>query len=35
MQNGSLYPAIHGLEKRGWVVSNWETAPDRYREFKY
>jgi len=35
MQNGSLYPAIHGLEKRGWVVSNWETAPGRYREFKY
>jgi len=35
VQNGSLYPAIHRLEKRGWVVSNWRTAPDRYREFKY
>lgn len=35
MQHGSLYPALHRLEKRGWVVSKWETAPDRKREFKY
>jgi len=35
MQHGSLYPALHRLEKRGWVVSQWETAPDRNREFKY
>jgi PadR family transcriptional regulator, regulatory protein PadR len=35
MQHGSLYPALHRLERRGWVVSRWETAPDRNREFKY
>ena len=35
MQHGSLYPALHRLEKRGWVVSKWETAPDINREFKY
>jgi PadR family transcriptional regulator, regulatory protein PadR len=35
MQHGSLYPALHRLEKRGWVVSKWETASDRNREFKY
>jgi PadR family transcriptional regulator PadR len=35
MQHGSLYPALHRLERRGWVVSQWETAPDRDREFKY
>src|SRR5258708_32959720 len=35
MQHGSLYPALHRLEKRGRVVSKWETAPDRNREFKY
>lgn len=35
MQHGSLYPALHRLEKRGWVVSKWQTAPDRNREFKY
>jgi len=30
-----LYPALHRLEKRGWVSAKWETAPDRNREFKY
>lgn len=35
MQHGSLYPALHRLERRGWVVSKWETAPDSNREFKY
>ena len=35
MQHGSLYPALHRLEKRRWVVSKWETAPDHNREFKY
>ena len=35
MQHGSLYPALHRLEKREWVISKWEMAPDRNREFKY
>src|SRR6201994_5005929 len=35
MQHGSLYPALHRLEKQGWVTAKWETAPDRNREFKY
>jgi transcriptional regulator len=35
MQHGSLYPALHRLERQGWVISKWETAPDRNREFKY
>jgi PadR family transcriptional regulator, regulatory protein PadR len=35
MQHGSLYPALHRLERKGWVVSKWEVAPDRNREFKY
>jgi PadR family transcriptional regulator, regulatory protein PadR len=35
MQHGSLYPALHRLERKGWVTSKWETAPDRNREFKY
>lgn len=35
MQHGSLYPALHRLEKRGWVSAKWEMAPDRKREFKY
>jgi PadR family transcriptional regulator PadR len=32
---GSLNPALHGLEQRGWVSTKWETAPDRNRELKY
>ena len=35
IQHGSLYPALHRLEHKGWVVSKWETAPGRNREFKY
>lgn len=35
MQHGSLYPALHRLERKGWVISKWEMAPDRNREFKY
>lgn len=35
MQHGSLYPALHRLERRGWVAAKWEIAPDRNREFKY
>lgn len=35
MQHGSLYPALHRMEKRGWITAKWETAPDRNREFKY
>ena len=34
MQHGSLYPALHRLERRGWVISQCETAPGRNREFK-
>ena len=32
---GTLYGALMRLEKKGWIVSKWETAKDRNREFKY
>jgi transcriptional regulator len=35
VEHGSLYPALHRLERRGWVASKWEIARDRNREFKY
>src|SRR5687767_4143865 len=35
VEHGSLYPALHRLERRGWVSSKWEMAKDRNREFKY
>ncbi|MGD0127172.1 MAG: PadR family transcriptional regulator [Terriglobia bacterium] len=35
VEHGSLYPALHRLERQGWVISRWEAAKDRNREFKY
>ena len=35
VEHGSLYPALHRLERKGWVASKWEMAKDRNREFKY
>jgi PadR family transcriptional regulator, regulatory protein PadR len=35
MRHGSFYPVLHRLEKRGWVASKWEAAPDRNQAFKY
>jgi PadR family transcriptional regulator, regulatory protein PadR len=35
VEHGSLYPALHRLERRGWVAAKWEKAADRNREFKY
>src|SRR5271154_17980 len=35
VEHGSLYPALHRLERRGWLASKWEMAKDRNREFKY
>ena len=35
VEHGSLYPALHRLERKGFIESKWETAPDRNREFKY
>ncbi len=35
VEHGSLYPALHRMERRGWIVSKWEMAKDRKREFKY
>jgi len=35
VEHGSLYPALHRLEKKGWLASKWETPKGRNREFKY
>ena len=35
VQHGSLYPALHRLEEKGWIAGKWETAPDIKRDFKY
>jgi transcriptional regulator len=36
VEHGSLYPALHRLERKGWVAAKWETsARNPKREFKY
>jgi len=35
VEHGSLYPALHRLEQKGWLAAKWEMARDRNREFKY
>ena len=36
VEHGSLYPALHRLERKSWVSAKWETAgKDLKREFKY
>jgi PadR family transcriptional regulator PadR len=34
VQQGSLYPALHRLEKRGWLKADWGVA-DSGREAKF
>src|SRR5260370_18570960 len=35
VEHGSLYPALHRLERRAWVSAKWEIPRNRNREFKY
>jgi PadR family transcriptional regulator PadR len=35
VEHGSLYPALHRLERKGWVSSKWEMTKGRNRECKY
>jgi len=34
VQQGSLYPALHRLERRGWIKSHW-AASENNRRAKY
>src|SRR5438309_1704544 len=34
VEHGSLYPALHRLESRGWIASFWGTS-DNNRKAKY
>ena len=31
VETGSLYPALHRLEKRGWVASEWKQTEANQR----
>jgi PadR family transcriptional regulator, regulatory protein PadR len=36
IEHGSLYPALHRLERKRWIAARWQAAAkDQKREFKY
>lgn len=35
VEHGSLYPALHRLERKGWVSAKWESPRGGKREYKY
>ena len=35
VEHGSLYPALHRLEDRGWIVSFWGTSENNRRAKYY
>jgi PadR family transcriptional regulator PadR len=35
VEHGSLYPALHRMERKGWIVSKWESPQGQNREFKF
>jgi len=35
VETGSLYPALHRLEKRGWIASQWKTSDNKQRAKYY
>jgi transcriptional regulator len=35
VDTGSLYPALHRLERQGWVTASWKTSASRQRVREY
>lgn len=35
VETGSLYPALHRLEKRGWLASEWKNSENNQRAKYY
>jgi PadR family transcriptional regulator, regulatory protein PadR len=35
VQQGSLYPALHRLERRGWIAARWATSENNRRAKYY
>jgi len=35
LEHGSLYPALHRLERGGWLASKWDAHAELKRECKY
>jgi DNA-binding PadR family transcriptional regulator len=34
-EHGSLYPALHRIEKQGWIESEWKTTENKQRAKYY
>jgi PadR family transcriptional regulator PadR len=35
VQQGSLYPALHRMERQGWIVAKWRTSENNRRAKYY
>src|SRR5687768_8223599 len=35
VETGSLYPALHRLEKQGWIAAEWRTSDNKQRAKYY
>lgn len=35
VEHGSLYPALHRMERKGWIASKWELSTGHNRELKF
>ena len=35
VETGSLYPALHRLEKRGWIAADWKRSANKQRARYY
>jgi PadR family transcriptional regulator PadR len=35
VEHGSLYPALHRMERKGWIISKWEMAKERNRSWLF
>src|SRR5262245_53532038 len=35
VETGSLYPALHRLERHGWIASEWKTSDNKQRAKYY
>jgi PadR family transcriptional regulator, regulatory protein PadR len=35
VETGSLYPALHRLERSGWIFSEWKTSENKQRVKQY
>ena len=34
-QEGTLYPALHRLEKKGWLAADWDVSPEGRKRKHY